>query len=296
MRWRRAAGWTAGVLAVILAAGGIFVWLSLNGSLTRKYTPEALIALLAPDIVVVKPEGDGPFPAVLMYSGCEGLWDGAQRRPLMGIYADIAVSEGVVAIIVDSLKPRGIDSSQAYRLVCPGLAVRGAARAGDVAVTIAWARALPFVDPEKIALAGWSHGGWAIMDMLAMRPDSETPQSLTAWPDDTFAGLRGMFLVYPYCGFPALAPWRGFAEPLPAWAIHGTDDATADPAPCDRAYGHLVAAGVPVAVEVVEGATHAFDRPDVLPSSSSKYDPAFAAIAHDQFRRFLREVLLAPWQ
>lgn len=292
MRRRRIVGWAAGAMVVAVLGGLAYVYLSLEGYLSRKFTPAALIAFLEPDIVVVRPEGDGPFPAILLFSGCEGLWDGDRRRPLMGIYADIARSEGVVAIIVDSFKPRGIGSAQAYREVCTGWELRGAERAGDVAVTIPWARELPFVDPGRIALAGWSHGGWAIMDMLAMPPDREKPQSLTAWPEDTFAGLTGMFLAYPYCGFPALSPSQGFAEPLPARAIHGTDDVTANPVPCDKAYAHLVADGVPVAVEVIDGATHAFDRPDVLPGSTSKYDPAFAEIAHEWFRGFLREVLI----
>lgn len=291
-RWRRILWVTAGVLLVAALGLAVFAYLSLAGILTKKYSPEGLIALLEPDIVVVRPEGDGPFPAILLFSGCEGLWDGDRRRPLMGIYADIAASQGVVAVVVDSLKPRGIDSAEAYREVCTGLAVRGAERAGDVAVTIPWTRDLPFVDPDRIALAGWSHGGWAIMDMLAMPPDLEVPQSLTAWPEDPFSGLTGMFLAYPYCSFPALSPSQGFAEPLPAWAIHGTDDVTADPVPCDEAYAHLVAEGAPVDVEVIEGATHAFDRPDVLPGSTSKYVPAFAEIAHERFRRFLREVLI----
>lgn len=281
------------VLALIGAIGAVaYVWLSITGFFDVKRPPAELLALLEPDIVVVKPDGEGPFPAVVLHSGCEGLWDGDKRRPLMGIYADIAKSEGVVAIVVDSFRPRHIGSELAYADVCTGWLLRGAERAGDVAVTIPYARSLTFVDPTRIAVAGWSHGGWAVMDFLAMPPDRLVPYSLTKWPPDTFAGLTSVYLTYPFCGFPALAPARGEAEPLPTWAIHGTKDVTADPAPCNRAYARVVAEGAPVDVEVIEGATHAFDRPDVEPGSTSVYNPAFAEIAYNRFRRFLREVLI----
>jgi len=286
------------MVAIVGVAGvAAYVWLSITGAFVDKRTPEGLLALLEPDIVVVRPEGDGPFPAILLHSGCEGLWDGDKRRPLMGIYADLAQAEGVVAIIVDSFKPRHIDSKMAYADVCTGWMLRGAERAGDVAVTLDYARNLPFVDPDRLAVAGWSHGGWAIMDFLAMPPTRLVPQSLTRWPDDTFAGLISVYLTYPYCGinasgFPTLAPTRGFAEPRPTWAIHGTDDVTADPVPCNEAYALVVGEGAPIDVEVLPGATHAFDRPDVIPGSTSKYNPEDAQIAYQRFQRFLREVLI----
>jgi dienelactone hydrolase len=283
------------LLALILLAvfvGGDYVWLSLTGYLTEKRTPEELLALLEPDIVVHKPDGEGPFPAVLLFSGCEGLWRDGKRLVIMDIYSDLAVSEGVVAIVVDSFTPRHIGYETAVEDVCSGWLLRGAERAGDVAVTVPYARSLPFVDPDRIAVAGASHGGWSVMDYLAMPPDHLVPQSLTEWPEDAFAGVTSVYLTYPYCGFPALAPDRGAVEPRPTWAIHGTEDVTADPAPCDEAYARYVAEGAPVDVEVIDGATHAFDRPDVEPGGTSKYDPEFAEIAYQRFRRFLREVLI----
>lgn len=287
------------LLTVIVVVVGVasYVWLSITGAFVDKRTPEALLALLEPDIEVVKPDGAGPFPAILLYSGCEGLWDGDKRRSLMGIYARMAAAEGVVAIIVDSFKPRHIDGKLAVSDVCSGWLLRGAERAGDVAVTLEYARGLPFVDADRLAVAGWSHGGWAVMDLLAMPQGRLVPQSLTAWPTDTFAGLTSVYLTYPYCGinasgFPTLAPTRGFAEPRPIWAIHGTDDVTADPVPCDEAYELAIDEGVPVDVEVLEGATHAFDRSDLAPGSTSKYSPEDAEIAFQRYRRFLRDVLI----
>ena len=285
------------LLVVGIVGGFLYFWGSLTGLYDDRRTPDELLALLKPDITIKKPEGDGPFPAVLLYSGCEGLWRDGKRLVVTDIYSDIAVSEGVVAIVVDSFTPRGIDYETAITEVCSGWLLRGAKRAGDIAVTIPFARDLPYVDPARIAIAGWSHGGWSVMDFLAMPPDRMVPYSLTEWPANPFSGLTSVYLTYPYCGmnatgFPTLAPTRGFAEPRPIWAIHGTADTTAPPWPCDEAYDLVVAEGAPIDSETIDGATHAFDRPDVDPKSTSKYNPEFARIAYNRFRRFLKEVLI----
>jgi len=287
------------VVLIVLGFLGAFAyfWGELTGAYDDKRTPAALLALLEPDITISKPEGDGPFPAVLLYSGCEGLWRDGKRLAVMGIYSKIAVEHGVVAIVVDSFTPRGIGYETAITDVCTGWLLRGAARAGDVAVTIPYARDLPYVDPDRIAIAGWSHGGWTVMDFLAMRPDEIVPYSLTEWPADAVSGLTSVYLSYPYCGmnasgFPTLAPSQGFAEPRPIWAIHGTADTTAPPLPCREAYDKAVAEGAPVNSETIDGATHAFDRPDLEPGSTSKYNPAFAQIAYERFGRFLDDVLI----
>jgi dienelactone hydrolase len=280
------------LLVVGFVGGFLYFWGSITGLYSEKRTPEKLLALLEPAITIKKPEGEGPFPAVLLYSGCEGLWRDGQKLAVMGIYSDIAVSQGVVAIVVDSFTPRGIDFETAMASVCTGWLLRGADRAGDVAVTIPFARDLPYVDPDRIAIAGWSHGGWTVMDFLAMPPGRMVPYSLTEWPEDPFSGLTSVYLTYPYCGFPALAPDRGEAEPRPTWSVHGTEDVTVNPADCDRAFELIVEQGAPVDVETIDGATHAFDRPDLSPESTSKYDPEYAELAYERFKRFLNEVLI----
>jgi len=282
------------VLAVIGAAGfGVYAFLAIRGYLNEKRTPAQMLAFLEPHYVVRKPEGEGPFPAILLFNGCEGLYKDGKMRPVMPHYADIAVAEGVVAIIVDSFTPRGIDTEVAVDDVCTGWVMRGGERAGDVAVSTGYARSLPFVDPARLALGGWSHGGWAIMDAEAMPLWDRVPYSLTEWPEDPFGGVAGIYLTYPYCSFPALAPSVGFADPVPTWSIHGSADQTAKPVPCDEAFAHVAAQGAPVSVEVVQGATHAFDRTDIVEYSPSKYSPVAAEIADQRFRRFLREILLA---
>ena len=54
----------------------------------------------------------------------------------------------------------------------------GSERAGDVLVSIDDARRMPFVDPERLVLIGSSHGGWAIMELLAFEAAERLPFNL----------------------------------------------------------------------------------------------------------------------
>ena len=47
-------------------------------------------------------------------------------------------------------------------------------------VSIDDARRMPFVDPERLVLIGSSHGGWAIMELLAFEAAGRLPFNLAA--------------------------------------------------------------------------------------------------------------------
>lgn len=75
----------------------------------------------------------------------------------------------------------------------------------------------PEVDASRIVLAGWSHGGWAIMDLMTMGWEQPGEAGL-ADPDPTpLKGLRGLFLAYPYGGFGALSRRRPGCGRRPPW-------------------------------------------------------------------------------
>ena len=126
---------------------------------------------------VLRPPGEGPFPTALLYSGCDGPQDNLER------WAAMLNARGWAAIIVDSHGPRGFSDYEVWRLVCAGQLFMGSERAGDVLVSIDDARRMPFVDPDRMALVGASHGGWAIMDLLALDPPRRLPFNLSALPD-----------------------------------------------------------------------------------------------------------------
>ena len=113
---------------------------------------------------------------------------------------------------------------EVWRLVCAGQIFMGSERAGDVLVSIDDARRMRFVDPDSLVLIGSSHGGWAIMDLLALDPPRRLPFNLATLPAgapaDPLAGVVGAILLYPYCGQANRAAPRRLApadpDPVPA--------------------------------------------------------------------------------
>ncbi|HYG25782.1 MAG TPA: CocE/NonD family hydrolase, partial [Caulobacteraceae bacterium] len=164
---------------------------------------------LAPSLRVFKPAGRGPFPTVVQFHGCGGL------QPLQERYARAAAAAGVAAVVVDSFKPRGMTRLDGHLFVCTGARLRGSQRAADVHALIAWLDRQDWADNKRIAAAGWSHGGWTIMDALAQRGDAARMTGLTDADVRTLERLRAVFLVYPYASFPSLTSQRGWGKARP---------------------------------------------------------------------------------
>src|SRR5215472_16512378 len=85
--------------------------------------------LLAPGLELVTPPGAGPFPTVLLVSGCGGLHGDKGPNPIMDEYARSAVEAGWAAAILDSYSPRGWEPTWARTRVCTGLRLPGFRRA-----------------------------------------------------------------------------------------------------------------------------------------------------------------------
>ena len=145
-------------------------------------------------------------------------------------------ARGWAAIIVDSHGPRGFSDYEIWRLICAGQLFMGSERAGDVLVSLDDARRMAFVDPRRIALIGASHGGWAIMDLLALDPPARLPFNLAALPAgaraDPLAGVVGIILLYPYCGPGNRARPDGWRRPIPALFLLSDSDAVAPAEDC----------------------------------------------------------------
>ncbi|MEO6380262.1 MAG: prolyl oligopeptidase family serine peptidase, partial [Caulobacteraceae bacterium] len=131
-------------------------------------------ATLLEHTTIVRPDGPGPLPVVVQLHGCGGI------QPMQMRYAETARAAGVAALVVDSLAPRGIGRREAQLTICTGLRLRGAERAVDLLAMLHWLRSQPWADPARIAVAGWSHGAWAIMDaMTGARPEANAPDLLS---------------------------------------------------------------------------------------------------------------------
>ena len=139
---------------------------------------------------LTKPQGDGPFPAVVMMHGCAGI-----NKPIDD-WADKLASWGYVALEVDSLGPRGLGDVCANPFQLPMHT-----RAHDAYDAKFYLSELSFVDRNRIGLMGWSHGGNGALSSVSksnyvafaafIKKNSEPPKE--------WLPFRAAVAFYPYC-------------------------------------------------------------------------------------------------
>lgn len=235
---------------------------------------------------VFKPDGPGPFPVALILHGCGG------KTPFLEAYAQTAVEAGYAAIVVDSLKPRGMSTLDAKLMVCTGVRLHGLKRAADLFGVMAWLEHQTWADHERIFLAGWSHGGWTIMDGYAIGANAARVTGLVdADPARLRARVRGALLVYPFAGYPALTTRHGWGAvgPRVFSVLAGRDQVVGWKAP-QRALQRLALDGLSVDTVFHADATHAFDD-DEANDPRARYRPDLLAQTRDYFGRALTETL-----
>ena len=187
-------------------------------------------------ISLTKPDGTGPFPAVVILHDCSGLGPRSSGAPKR--WADVLVKQGYVVAIPDSFSTRGhergvcIASTEDRAQVAPGRRVRDAFEA------LAYLRAQPFVDGAHVGVMGGSHGGTtAVLAAAATRPD----------------GFAAAVALYPGCT--AGTPYHASA---PLLILAGELDDWTPAAPCERLA--RAATGAAVRIKVYPGAHHSFDN------------------------------------
>jgi dienelactone hydrolase len=96
---------------------------------------------------LARPNGTGPFPAVVVLHGCGGF------HASMLSWADRLALLGYVALAVDSFGPRGID------VRCGGFAEQSA----DSYAALRYLTNQTFVVPARVAVMGFSMGGTSVL-------------------------------------------------------------------------------------------------------------------------------------
>jgi dienelactone hydrolase len=285
LRWFLAGAAGVALLWLAVAAGNTY--LRYAGWTVLAQNPAALEAKLSPFFRITHPEGAGPFPTALLFSGCDGPQDNLDR------WAEMLKEAGWAAIIVDSHGPRGLVDHERWRLVCAGQLMLGSERAGDVLVSLAAARRMEFVDPERIVLIGASHGGWAITELLVFEAARELPFGLTAPPEGSvehpLEGVRGIILLYPYCGPANRARKVGWRFQAPVLMLLAGNDVVAPADDCLALAEAVRAQGVVVDATVFPEVTHGFDQEKRARFSTLAFDAATTAAALDRGHAFLTE-------
>lgn len=194
------------------------------------------------------PDVGGRVPAVIVLHSCSGM------TPNLAGWADAVSRMGFAALLLDSFTARGVTE------VCTGAAGRTpvtiSSRLIDAYRALALLAAHPRLDPRRIALLGFSHGGW--VSLWASQAHIER------------RFLRGTVDFAAYAAFyPAACNVRLLNETAmaggPVRIFHGTADDWTPIAGCRDWVARRQAARRDVSLVAYDRAMHAFDVPYFSP-------------------------------
>lgn len=239
-RFAAALACAATVLAVATAARGADMQTVQFPTLHKDHV--TLTAYLA------RPEGPGPFPAVVLAHGCDGLLTRTGKlKARESRWMEMLKEDGYAVLAVDSFNPRG------FRSICTSNQRSITAeedRPYDITAALRWLTAQPFVAKDRIAVMGWSHGGTTTLATVSKRM-----ATLVGWSGPGFAAAVAM---YPGCLNLSRTPYVATAPILMQLGL--ADDWT--PAKfCQRLADKIRKTGGTVAVDAYAGAYHGFDEP-----------------------------------
>jgi dienelactone hydrolase len=194
------------------------------------------------------PPGSDKVPGVVLVHGSGGIYSAE-----LDYWPKQFNAAGIAVFTLDMFGPRGVQSTAEDQSLVPFTA--------DVADTFAALRVLathPRIDPQRIAVMGFSRGGTA-----TLRASVEKIIAAQKLPD----GLRFAAAIPTYAGGCAgvfrLVVKPGVFSKAPMLFIHGDADDYTPIGPCQDYADRIGRAGTPVEFVVIEGAHHKFDADDV---------------------------------
>jgi len=215
--------------------------------------PSNLSFFSTPRMAIYKPEGAGPFPAVVLFHQCGGLASPSGKWQNLSIlnWAKEAVKRGYVAFVVDGFSQRGVDS------VCfgPKNGVNLARSTKDALQAAEHLRTFSFVDKQRVGFAGFSDG--AMVGILA----SGGHWARVLGPGEPFAAVvsfyPGCSTIKPAAGRPYEVVNADIGRPL--LVLMADKDNETPPQDCVARLEPLKAGGAPVEWHIYPGVTHCWD-------------------------------------
>lgn len=185
-----------------------------------------------------RPDGAGPFPAVVMLPGCLGL-----NPELRNDWARMLAAAGYVSIALENVKSRNMQTC-----ISRGPQNRPwDSWIGDAYGALDYLSRQPEVDISRVAVAGFSNGG--IILSKYVDADLATP-----------AGHRfkALISIYAHCngdGRPGGPPVAGTPR-VPWLIVNGGEERIEMKGPCSQLKGRRN-----VNFQLIEGANHGWDIP-----------------------------------
>jgi len=211
-----------------------------------------------------KPDGAGPFPAVIALHGCGGL--GGRSEAVLPRYRDWAeqlLKEGKAVLLPDSYGSRelGPQCRVKERHV---LARRE--RVADIMAARQWLVQQPWAAHDRISLLGWANGASALL--WAVRPQL----SRNVEPD-----FRSAVAFYPDC---RISSGLGWSARVPTLLLIGAKDDISSPPACRQMIDGARGRSALVRIVVYPGAYHDFDRANLPLHAAATADVAAPERGH----------------
>lgn len=238
------------LIAVAVTAGAMVALPSLSAAQTRTANGVRESAISIPvdnpgtkaiSATLHRPDGPGPFSAVVYMQGCWD-WSISPEQATRRAAVDHLAGEGVAVLIVDPLAPRSQSMEELCASITPDTLAKYAPRASDNALAAVKAlKAMPEIDPNRIFLQGYAFGADAALfavDVSAKRDPNLTVAEVIAY--------------YPLCA-------DGMNPAIPTLVMIGDKDDWMPAAACQSAAKDKPG----VELVVYPGETHAFVMPYV---------------------------------
>ncbi|HTV38581.1 MAG TPA: dienelactone hydrolase family protein [Xanthobacteraceae bacterium] len=232
--------------AFVSALAGAALWATAGAAAEAVNIPEGNLTLRA---TLYRPQGTGPFPAVVALHDCGGL----EGRPttnaeVYGEWSTVLAAKGFVVIFPDSFGSRGVGAQ--CRLREPKVRA-SRERVADANAARRWLQTQNFVRRDRISLLGWSSG--AIAALWTVRPN--------ATPRDSGADFRSAVALYPGCARLHQTAWSARVPTL--ILIGGADESTLA-STCEQMVAGARGRSARAEIVVYPGAGHDFDRANSL--------------------------------
>ncbi len=224
---------------------------------------------------ISKPNGEGPFPAVVLMHGCAGIFPTYLR------WAKYLNELGYVTLILDSFRPRSVFNicTNPFNKASPQV------RALDAHGALNYLQNLDFIDPDRVAVIGWSHGGNGAMESVSsFGAVSNLP-----------GRFKAAIAFYPFC----LANWR---FDIPTLILMGEKDDWVPLNACVGLHSQNQSESIPVELVTYPDVHHAYDDEELKKGISVegfggkehmlKYDKDAHKDSMDRVREFLSKHVL----
>jgi dienelactone hydrolase len=191
---------------------------------------------------LAKPEGAGPFPAVIGLHGCAGMHDTTKQR-----LTDDLVAWGYVILLVDSYATRGIEhacTSSAFATIIK--------RTRDAYGALVFLARQTFVDPQHVAVIGFSAGAWVTLSVAE-------PNSFQLFVPPSNLRFQAAVAFYPPC------QQAGVRPEIPTLVLIGALDDWTPAADCSNKVAAWGNDGPPIELVVYPGTHHSFYYPQLQP-------------------------------